>query len=212
MHVSNETEDVESRIIEAAKKVFVRQGFVRTTMSDIAQEIGIGRTALHYYFRTKEVLFDAIFGQLLDHLLPNIKKVMDQEGTMLDKMPLIIQEYTSVLYDNMLLPIFVVSEVNRDPEHLYQAFFKKTQQIEPLIRMRTQLQEEMDKGIIRKMVLMDLFIAIVSMIVFPLLIRKPLTDVFLDSEEEKFDEYILGRTSRITEIILHLLTPEKTDK
>ena len=62
--------EMEPRIIEAAKRVFVRKGYEAATMSDVAAEVGIGRTALHYYYRTKEILFDAIFGQLLSSLLP----------------------------------------------------------------------------------------------------------------------------------------------
>ena len=53
--------EMEPRIIEAAKRVFVRKGYEAATMSDVAAEVGIGRTALHYYYRTKEILFDAIF-------------------------------------------------------------------------------------------------------------------------------------------------------
>ena len=41
--------EMEPRIIEAAKRVFVRKGYEAATMSDVAAEVGIGRTALHYY-------------------------------------------------------------------------------------------------------------------------------------------------------------------
>ena len=47
--------EMEPRIIEAAKRVFVRKGYEAATMSDVAAEVGIGRTALHYYYRTKEI-------------------------------------------------------------------------------------------------------------------------------------------------------------
>ena len=43
--------EMEPRIIEAAKRVFVRKGYEAATMSDVAAEVGIGRTALHYYYR-----------------------------------------------------------------------------------------------------------------------------------------------------------------
>lgn len=85
--------EMEPRIIEAAKRVFVRKGYEAATMSDVAAEVGIGRTALHYYYRTKEILFDAIFGQLLSSLLPNIDRVLDEKSTMLEKMPVIVDLY-----------------------------------------------------------------------------------------------------------------------
>lgn len=43
--------EMEPRIIEAAKRVFVRKGYEAATMSDVAAEVGIGRTALHYYYK-----------------------------------------------------------------------------------------------------------------------------------------------------------------
>ena len=86
--------EMEPRIIEAAKRVFVRKGYEAATMSDVAAEVGIGRTALHYYYRTKEILFDAIFGQLLSSLLPNIDRVLDEKSTMLEKMPVMEMPYS----------------------------------------------------------------------------------------------------------------------
>lgn len=62
---AKDTNEMESRILEAAKRVFVHKGYEAATMSDVAAEVGIGRTALHYYYRTKEILFDAIFDQLI---------------------------------------------------------------------------------------------------------------------------------------------------
>ena len=50
---TEENNNMERRIIEAAKLVFVRKGYEATTMVDIAAEVGINLTALHYYFRTK---------------------------------------------------------------------------------------------------------------------------------------------------------------
>ena len=110
-------------------------------MSDVAAEVGIGRTALHYYYRTKEILFDAIFGQLLSSLLPNIDRVLDEKSTMLEKMPVI------VVRANPMFPNFVVGELNRDPERLFQTVLKDPKKIQPILRLRRQIEEEMDKGL-----------------------------------------------------------------
>ncbi len=82
---TEELQDMESRIIEAAKRVFVRKGYEATKMGDIAADVGISRTAMHYYFRTKEMLFDAIFGQLMGALLPNIEMIVDEPVSCLEK-------------------------------------------------------------------------------------------------------------------------------
>lgn len=105
--------EMEPRIIEAAKRVFVRKGYEAATMSDVAAEVGIGRTALHYYYRTKEILFDAIFGQLLSSLLPNIDRVLDEKSTMLEKMPVIVDLYMGIVRANPMFPEFCGGRVKQ---------------------------------------------------------------------------------------------------
>ncbi|MFI3295263.1 MAG: helix-turn-helix domain-containing protein, partial [Rikenellaceae bacterium] len=78
---------VEKDIKEAALRVFISKGYESTSMSDIAKEVGIGRTALHYYFRTKLILFDAIICDFADLLLPNIAGIANREGSIIDKIP-----------------------------------------------------------------------------------------------------------------------------
>ena len=53
----------EKAILGAARKVFTQKGFAAARMEDIASEAGINRALLHYYFRSKEKLFDLIFQQ-----------------------------------------------------------------------------------------------------------------------------------------------------
>ena len=108
--------EMESRIIEAAKRVFVRKGYEAATMSDVAAEVGIGRTALHYYYRTKEILFDAIFGQLLSSLLPNIDRVLDEKSTMLEKMPVIVDLYMGIVRANPMFP-FIPDRAERSEKN-----------------------------------------------------------------------------------------------
>lgn len=203
-----EITDMETRIIEAAKRVFVRQGYESATMSDIAREAGIGRTALHYYYRTKERLFEAIFGQLMSVLLPNIGRIMAEEKSMLEKLPPIIEQYITIVQANPSFPLFIINELNRDPDHLYRTILKDPERIQPILRMRKQMEQEMEQGLLRPMPLEDIVTALVGQIVFPMLIRRPLTDLFMEGDREAFDAFLLRRRLLITEIIIWLLAPQ----
>jgi AcrR family transcriptional regulator len=61
----------EEKILEAAKKVFHRKGFEGARMQEIADEAGINKALLHYYFRTKENLFDDVFKAAFREIFPN---------------------------------------------------------------------------------------------------------------------------------------------
>lgn len=200
--------DMEHRIIEAAKIVFVRKGYEETKMGDIAAEAGMSRTALHYYFHTKEMLFDAIFQQLKNELLPNIALAVEKPVSCLEKIPLIVDQYVSMVQRNPLLPLFVANEFNRDPKHLYKALLKNVQYIEPLLKMKALMEAEMEGGKLKKVPFVYIVSTLVSLVVFPMLVRSPLTDVFLDGNPQKFDAFIEERKSFISDVLISMLTPD----
>lgn len=201
--------DMESRIIEAAKLMFVKRGYESTKMGDIAAEVGISRTAMHYYFRTKEMLFEAIFSQLMGVLLPNIDAVMHENTGILEKLPKIITLYMSTLHVNPLFPIFVINELHRDPEHLYQAVLKDPARVVPIMRLRRQMEEEMSSGSLKKIPILYVVSTLMGLLIFPLLARNPLTTVFLDGDDEKFEAFLEERKPFIIEMMTQLLDPGK---
>ena len=76
MTTTNNNEDLEKKIIEAAKELFIENGFAETSMSDIAAKVGINRPALHYYFRTKDKMFQAVFGNIILSFIPKIHDII----------------------------------------------------------------------------------------------------------------------------------------
>jgi len=52
---------MEQLIVETAERLFLEKGFAMTSTTEIAKEIGCNQALVHYYFRTKAKLFEAIF-------------------------------------------------------------------------------------------------------------------------------------------------------
>ncbi len=199
---------MENRILEAAKQVFVKKGYEATKMGDVATEAGIGRTALHYYYRTKEMLFDAIFDQLIETLLPNLSAIIDEESTVIEKLPKIISQYVKTLQQNPLFPIFALNELQRDPEHLYHSVLKEPTRIAPILRLINQLTDEMERGLVKKMPIHYVATTLISLLVFPVLVRNSITTIFMNGEVEQYDAFLQERIPFVTEIMLRLLTPD----
>ena len=59
----NDPEYKRTRILQAAKELFVEQGFHSTSMSQIAEKSGITQSMLHYYFGSKQGLFQAVLAE-----------------------------------------------------------------------------------------------------------------------------------------------------
>ncbi len=71
--------DRDDRILDAAREAFATRGFAATTMEDIAQRVGISRSAIYSRFESKEALFRALVEGLIGHVLP--EAMPDLAGT-----------------------------------------------------------------------------------------------------------------------------------
>lgn len=107
-------QNIEQKIIEAARSTFLKNGYNETNMSDIASEVGLTRPAMHYYFRTKERLFQAVLGDILMDFLPKVKDHIVSDKLLEEKIGAIVGTYLNVLKRNPQLPVFMIREVNRD--------------------------------------------------------------------------------------------------
>src|SRR5215467_13252802 len=83
----------ETRILEAARKVFLKKGMAGARMQDIADEAGINKAMLHYYFRSKEKLFEKIFMELSQRFFPRLIMIFESDESLFRKIELFVAEY-----------------------------------------------------------------------------------------------------------------------
>lgn len=181
--------DIEQKIVDAARNLFVRNGFKQTSMSDIAQEAGINRTTLHYYFRTKERMFQAVFGSLVLSFLPRIQVIFDEDITFMEKLSKTLDEYFAIFAENPFLPFFILGEIQRDVDHLLNV--GRVLHLDQYLRsIGSVIENEMRKGTIRTLPMPALLISFMSSVTFPFLSKNLVIALFYQSEEE-FDEFIM---------------------
>ena len=110
--------NTEQRILDAAGEVFHSKGFDGARMQEIAQHAGINKGLLHYYFKTKDALFDAIFGIALNQIVSRINIILEQDLSLDEKIDLIVDQYMDLLLKNPMLPRFVLNELNKNADKL----------------------------------------------------------------------------------------------
>src|ERR1051325_9238915 len=93
----NNTQD---KILEAARKVFVMKGMYGARMQDIADEAGINKALLHYYFKNKEKLFEQIFMEAAGKLFPRINAIFVSDEPLFTKIEQFCDEYINVVLSN----------------------------------------------------------------------------------------------------------------
>ena len=118
---TTEYNDLERQIIETAQQLFIEKGFAGTSMSDIAATVGINRPTLHYYFRTKDKMFKAVFGSIVISLMPKIHDIIKLDIPFVDRMGMVLDEYIELFTKEPYLPKFICGEIQRDVNHLLEA-------------------------------------------------------------------------------------------
>lgn len=159
-------------------------------MSDIAAATGINRPALHYYFRTKDRMFQAVFGSIVSSLIPKIQEIIrNRELSIETRVGKVIDAYYDIFKAHPSLPLFVIKEMHRDFEHLEKNVLDM--HIDTyFINIKQCLQDEMDAGRIRTVPFRFLFLTFYSLLTMPFSIR-PLCQNILVNEGESFDEMLI---------------------
>lgn len=185
---TTENTDMEFRILEVAKDVFMEKGFAETSMGDIAARVGINRPSLHYYFRTKERIFQAAFGMIIQKIVPKVEElVMAKDAPISQRVANLVDAYYEIFKNNPMLPLFVVREVNRDVDHIIDTIYSSPMRM-TFMKIVTSLRTEMAEGKLNTVPLSVLFCTFYGAMAFPFLMKN-LHERLLE-EEGTFDELL----------------------
>jgi len=183
-----ENDSLEIRILEVGKILFSKNGYKKTHMSDIAAAVGINRPTLHYYYRTKDMLFEAVFAQLIESFIPKVELITAENIPIEEKVDRITDEYISIYIDNPYLPQFVISEIQRDPDYL-MSVMEKLHFDTYLQILENMIKSEVEKGKIKEMPSSVIFLSFFGQLVSPFLAKNILLKLFL-KEEENFIPFL----------------------
>lgn len=182
--------EMESKIIDSATKVFIRKGKKGASMQDIAEEAGINRTLLNYYFRSKDKLFDAVFERVFAGMLPVLADIMNSNEDIFIKIENFFDSFTELLISSPLTPLFILHEITINPELMINAV--KDKGIDPSLTIK-QIELEMDKGNIRRMDPRSLMVNLLALIIFPFAGRPLIEGIMFKGDTKSFDKFLYDR-------------------
>ena len=192
-------ENTEEQIFEAARSVFHEQGYGGARMQEIARRAGINQSMLHYYFRSKAKLFDAVFSKAVSTALPPVLAILKSDLPLFRKIETFVSNYLDVVYSNPHLPSFILEELRRNPDRIHSMVSSKADGIFPVFE--SQVDNAVTDGSIRPISAHDLFANMIAMCVFPIVARPMLQGVMGKSDSE-YDDILRGRKEHVTGFLL----------
>jgi AcrR family transcriptional regulator len=192
----------EEKIIEAAHKVFQKKGFAGARMQEIADEAGINKAMLHYCFKNKELLFEAIFMKAFSQLAPQINEIFNSNESVFDKIRKFTSSYISFVIENPFLPQFIIQEMNNNPDFV-DRFLNHENRPNPTILI-AQIEKEITDGIIKEIYPKQLLLDVFSMTIFPFA-AQVLVKGIIQMDENEFLELMEQRKIYVSEQIINAI-------
>lgn len=195
--------DTEDKILEAAKQVFVKKGLDGARMQEIADEAGINKALLHYYFRSKEKLFTTIFRVELNNFFPRLIPVLLSKDMAYElKIRHFVEEYIELFLRNPFLPAFVLREANRNPEIIAQFIVESdinTEQIKDVMKL---LSHELGLSVNE---VLHLMVTTVSSCIFPFAGKPIIEHVLFDGNYDNYRKFLAERKKFVADFVICFL-------
>lgn len=201
------TEDfnTEDKILYAAEEVFHQKGFSGARMQEIADRAEINKGLLHYYFKTKDKLFEAVFSKAFDLMVNRLNTILATQQSLDDKIDMMVDAYMGMLINHPHLPLFVINELNRHPDEFFSRVLtdKRRPNIQAFL---DAIQNEIDQGNIKPFHPKQVIMNIIGLCLFPFLAR-PMIQVLLNVDNPEFQEMIKERKVLVADFVKSALQP-----
>lgn len=193
------------RILDAAHTVFVRQGSANARTQEVADEAGVNKALLHYYFGTKEALAGAVFTRAQRELFPKVFAILGDPAVDIErKVRSIVEFYIDFLQRHPYLPGFIAAEVHANPERITEVVGRLGPP--PLSVLQSQLDAEAAAGRMREIHAPQLVISLLAALVFPFVMR-PVLEKLIFRHEGGFKAFLTERRRTLADFFLAGLRP-----
>ena len=168
---NQEKQSKEQQILAAAEQEFLTKGYDGARTTSIAQAAGVTHAMLHYYFRTKEQLFERIVDEKFETMSHSMFAIMgDPSLPIVERIKGGIEAHFDFVAQNPLLPRFVINEIISRPER-YDVLYKRLGAIiDNVYRgLQSEINRSAERGEIERVDIKMLFISIMSLNIFTFL-------------------------------------------
>ncbi len=198
------SQEMEDKIMLSATRIFVLKGKAGTSMQDIAAEAGINRTLLNYYFRSKDNLFEQVFSKIFSKFLPSIVNTLTSDIPVQMRLENFIDYYFTMLIENPVIPLFILQELTSNPQRLINSLRSGGLNADIMLKA---LEEEMNRGNIKRMDTREIMVNFMSLIIFPFAARKIIEEMIFSGDKEAYSLFLMQRRENLKLTFINSLKP-----
>ncbi len=200
--------ETENRIIQAATDVFLEKGRDGARMQDIADRAGINKALLHYYFRSKNRLYEKVFESVVEFFLRHLLEAAQVQQDLPQMLRSFINEYIDTLARHPQVVQFVLWEIRHGGENFARAAKKVFENhgytTIPLI---AKTREALERGEIRPVDPVHFTLSLIGMCLYPFIAR-PVIERVIPGVEVRSPAFLERRKEEIFRLVWEGIQPE----
>jgi len=194
------SESTKQKILNSAINIFIEKGYSGARMRDISDEAGINKGLLHYYFKSKNVLFKEVLQLSAKDFFPKLGSILHSDKTFFEKIELIVDEYIEIVSKNPHFPPFIVNELNQNT-NIFIDTLLETVGVPDRVFIFSLIQDEIDKGTIRPINPFQLIMDGLSLILYPFLVKPAIQKISGMSDKQFYDMMRLRKRTIVDTLI-----------
>lgn len=189
----------ELKIFEAAREIFQSKGLEGARMQEIADKAEINKSMLHYYYRSKEKLFEKVYQLSIIKVIPQIAGLLNEDLPLEAKLRNFAIKYLELIKHNPDIPLFVLHEMNKNPGRMKSFMLNEIgKKVQPFLN---QIREQREKGNTVDLPAEQILANIMSLLIFPF-IGRPVFQVIFDMSEKDYENFIEERQKLLPDFII----------
>ncbi len=191
--------DTSEKILQSAFEEFEEKGYSGARMQAIADKAGINKALLHYYYKSKDALFQLIIQKAINLFLPNLTKSFNESIDFFTGLENFIYAYIDFLIQHPRIPGFITREINNNPDRVLTLFRASGLDIAPI---KQKIKDAVANNLIDDIEPEQLIVNVISLSVFPFVAKPIITGIVLNNDKEAYQQLMEARKKEVSGFII----------
>lgn len=197
--------ETENLIKETAKRIFFADGQINASTKEIAKEAGVNRALIHYYFRSRDFLFNMVLEEAMRGVTDKMTGILGSDLDLRSKVKGFLDIFIREMAEFPYLETFMVTEIAKNPEKMKELHPKNADEVKALLD--AQIKGEIASGKLAEITTDHFMVNLMSLCNYPL-IAKPVIQTIFGYDNSAYKKFLAERKKVVYKAIFNEPYPE----
>lgn len=198
--------DPKERILKAAYRIFLAKGLPGARTREIAREARVNLAMVHYYFRSKDELYQQVVSPLFIHFFYRLKKASESDPDPKKRLEAVIHTYFDFLSGEPDFPRFMIWELTTGAVILKKIFSGPLDEKRKglVANMRNIFRDGKEKGFFRAHTVDQAVLSLIALCIFPFVAKDVIT--VMNPDWKHRPDFLEERRRHILDLMMYGLS------